>query len=172
MTGALESHAGSCTSCVPAGGKPWPIKLGRGCFQFQKGAVVPFDPFCAATEAAAAGLFALSPTLPSSLSQLCLFTCSRSCTAGNSWAASGTERCNVLTLMWQSGEGKVRVLRAGAPWLGQMTPSSYSSQSRSPLIPPSPFLESYCNLHICDAFCPCRQDDLFTTAQSHANHLL
>lgn len=86
-----------------------------------------------------------------------------------------------LCLPWCGSTGKVRwgcwgleqeSLRAGAPRLGQMTLSSYSSPSRSPLIPPSPFLESYCNLHICDAFCPCRLDDLFTTIQSPANHLL
>lgn len=66
VTAALESHAGGCTSCVPAGGKPWPIwlLLGRGCFQ--KGAVAPFDPFHTATEAATTGRSALSFTHPSS----------------------------------------------------------------------------------------------------------
>lgn len=84
VTGALESHAGGCTSCMPAGGKPWPIwlLLGRGCFQ--KGAVAPFDPFHVATEAASAVLFALSLTPPNSLPRLCPFPCSCSCTAGNS----------------------------------------------------------------------------------------
>lgn len=102
-------------------------------------------------------------------SQLCVPALPLFCTAGNSRAASGTTRCLMLALMWWHRKGKVRVLRvgareperAGALRLGQMTPSSYSSPNRSPLIPLSSFLESYCNSLIYDAFCPCRRDDLF-----------
>lgn len=64
---------------------------------------------------------------------------------------------------------RVRVPRAGAESRCTVV-RAYDSipsspPSRSPPIPPSPSLESYCNLHICDAFCCCKQDDLFTAVQ-------
>lgn len=81
-----------------------------------------FWSFPCGKKAVTTGLSALSLTLPSSLSQLCPSPCPCSCPAGNSGAASGTERCMGLALMWQCEWGcRGLELRAGALWLGHMT---------------------------------------------------
>lgn len=41
VTAALESHAGGCTSCVPAGAKPWPICSCWAGDVFRKGLLLP-----------------------------------------------------------------------------------------------------------------------------------